>query len=204
MKTLLHARLFVLTQFIFLATFSAIFLRPSDAKTTPLLAQSCTMPPAALASAETREITSQDFGFSFDIPANYRTTLNRNPSGITTIGVMNPSTYEEFQCLTGGVLDPYQTWPGLSVDVSPHSGGSLESVVRSTADSPGSIREISVAGQQAFVYVTDFADMYLYVSFLTPNKKNMVSISSVLRNRSSQSDLFEEDALELIVNSFSF
>jgi hypothetical protein len=160
--------------------------------------------PAELASAETREITNQDFGFSFDIPANYRTVLNQSPSGITTIGVMNPSIYEEFQCLTGGSLGPNQTWPGLNVQVKPLSGGSLLSMVRSVTVDPNSVREISVAGRPAFVYISDASDMYLYVSFLTPDGQNVLSVFSVLRDRTRRADLFESDTMELIVNSFSF
>ena len=74
------------------------------------------------------------------------------------------------------------------------------------------IREITIAKQKAFVSMTkysivgeiDRADTYLQASFLTPDRRNKITISIINAPGENISGSIEEKVFDTVISSFTF
>ena len=170
-----------------------------------LLAQNCPAARDEAASSTSREIRNADYGFTFRVPDNYRTVLHRPYPSDLVISVLNPSEYDNFRCLTGGRLGQGQVWPSLGVYVKPLEGSSLRAhILQSPVVERGSLREATVAGQTALIYLADGHDLSLSVSFLAPSQRQVVTVSTYVKDRDRRDEIYSADAFSLILNSFAF
>lgn len=162
---------------------------------------------------ETRNIKENNFQFSFNIPTNYRTEKKQDGKNLT-ITLHNPADDNFLECCKRN--DPiacgYQTLP-VFVTVQPATSETrlipeLSVFIKRVEN----IRETTIAKQKAFVYTTkstmtgkidaDNVETSLSASFLTPDKRNIVTISTSKYGENISP--VEEKVLNIVVSSFAF
>lgn len=145
----------------------------------------CPDQPITPPASDTRPYQNADYGFSFQIPTNYRAVRFARSSSI--VEVIDPAGYEIGQCLRRAV----ERNPGLASDNGPLpifvdarlSKGTLSLMdnIRETSYSDVDvIREITVAGQPAIVYQLEaliFNIPFTQISFFTPDQRNIITIT---------------------------
>ncbi|MBE9188495.1 hypothetical protein IQ270_28640 [Microcoleus sp. LEGE 07076] len=144
--------------------------------------------PSVAPTKEIRKIREDKFGFSFDIPTNYQ-TQKRQDNTLTSI-LYNPADIKLLECGKKNRLRGYghQTLPVL-VTVQPATPETrLIPELSSTTLRLENIRETTIAKQKAFVYIkkssmtgktnADSVETTLSANFFTPDKQNLVTIST--------------------------
>lgn len=172
----------------------------------------CPRGPSVAPAKETRKIREEKFGFSFDIPTNYQT--EKRQDNTLTISLYNPADIQLLECGKKNRLRGYghQTLP-VWVRVQPATSETRLipelSVFIKRIDN---IRETTIAKQKAFVYITkstmtgkidaDNVETSLSASFLTPDKRNKVTISTSKYGENISA--VEEKVLNIVASSFAF
>lgn len=146
-------------------------------------AQTCRQGAFVQPSSETRAYRNQRIGFTFQLPANYRTMATSSGR----IDVLDPSAFEWTQCIIRNREATELKTSPVSVEVKPvtSSGNqrarNLEAIVR--ANYPwveGAFKSTRVANQSGVTVSyeealggTRVTDVYV----LSPNKRNLIRIS---------------------------
>lgn len=170
----------------------------------------CPRGPSVAPTKETRKIREEKFGFSFDIPTNYQT--EKMQDNTLMIILHNPADIKLLECGKKNRLRGYghQTLPVL-VTVQPATPETrLLPELSSTTLRLENIRETTIAKQKAFVYIKkssmtgklDDVDTSLTANFLTPDKRNLVTISTF--NYGDKISAVEEKVFNTVVSSFAF
>jgi hypothetical protein len=172
----------------------------------------CQRGPSVAPAKETRKIREEKFGFSFDIPTNYQT--EKRQDNTLTISLYNPADIQLLECgkknrLRGAGHGTLPVW----VTVQPTTPETrLLPELSATTLRLENIRETTIAKQKAFVYITkhsldgaeiDKADTYLNASFLTPDKRNIVTIYT-LNFGGKNIGSVEQKVFNIVVSSFAF
>lgn len=207
-------------------------------------AQRCEKPPLVTPAAERREISNQQLGISFKIPENYRTSLLSVPAAsrniengielVSVIDVMNPSVYQEYQCISkspGGGGWGYEP-DSISIAISratrytqltnlaipdPILQQVDPSIAQALASTPSlfQIEELQIAGQKAIRYNSlgyrggPVLAASERISFFTPDRQHVITISvpyaGGFSTRTAQlGERLESSVLEGLVNSLTF
>lgn len=162
---------------------------------------------------ETKNIKENNFQFSFNIPTNYRTEKEQDGKTLT-ITLHNPADDKFLECCKKN--DPiacgYQTLPVFVTVKAATSETRLIPEIGVFIKIIENIRETTIAKQKAFVYTTkstmtgkidaDNVETSLSASFLTPDKRNIVTISTSKYGENISS--VEEKVLNIVVSSFAF
>lgn len=81
----------------------------------PVIAgESCPEGSIEKASEETRTYLNRQYGFSFELPANYRASLNSS-----SISILDPVSYELNQCLMRRQEGTDNFYPEVTVSINP-------------------------------------------------------------------------------------
>lgn len=161
---------------------------------------------------ETRKIKDDNFHLSFDIPTNYRINKTQNDKTLMII-LNNPADTKLLECCQRiRQFDcGYGTLP-VWVKVEPATSETrLIPELSSNIVKLENIRETTIAKQKAFVYITkssltgniNDADTYLTASFLSPDRRNKVTISTLNFGGKNISPV-EQKVFNLVVSSFAF
>ena len=162
---------------------------------------------------ETKNIKENNFQFSFNIPTNYR--IEKEQDGKTlTITLHNPADDKFLECCKKN--DPiacgYQTLPVFVTVKAATSETRLIPEIGVFIKIIENIRETTIAKQKAFVYTTkstmtgkidaDNVETSLSASFLTPDKRNIVTIYTSKYGENISP--VEEKVLNIVISSFNF
>jgi hypothetical protein len=162
---------------------------------------------------ETKNIKENNFQFSFNIPTNYRTEKKQDGKDLT-ISLHNPADDNFLECCKKN--DPiacgYQTLPVFVTVKAATSETRLIPELGVFIKRIDNIRETTIAKQKAFVYTTkstmtgkidaDNVETSLSASFLTPDKRNIITISTSKYGENISP--VEEKVLNIVVSSFAF
>jgi uncharacterized FlgJ-related protein len=171
--------------------------------TLPAAAAGCPQVQSIIAPAKTtKEFHSRPLGIAFQIPENYRVMKLRNHA----IAVMDPNTYKEMQCLQQKRILTDNIPDYVTIDTKRITAENKLAAVN-LRDYVGKyykvkkVEAITIAGQPAVKYVADGMNLYTAVSFLSGDRKTLVTISTHL-------DVAEASAFgstfELILKTFLF
>jgi len=165
-------------------------------------AQDCPRRAVVSPSKETRVIRSDRYGYRFSIPQNYRTMTVRSDG----ILVFDPGTFETAQCLLKSKT-PTEFPASISVYTEPVNSGNRSVTDWVKKQSTVKIIETtSVANQSAVVYTSNTLRFLRNVSFLTPDRKYIITLSVPYQYSGGKwvpSRVFEE-AFKTVVSTFSF
>ncbi|MEK0194977.1 hypothetical protein [Microcoleus anatoxicus] len=173
----------------------------------------CEISPKVPPAKETKKIRDDKFQFSFNVPTNYRIDKRQYGNMLTMI-LRNPADTKFLECchrnrLLGcghGTLDVWVTVTPATPETR------LLPELSATTLRLENIRETTIAKQKAFVYITkhsldgaeiDKADTYLNASFLTPDKRNIVTIYT-LNFGGKNIGSVEQKVFNIVVSSFAF
>jgi hypothetical protein len=172
----------------------------------------CPRGPSVAPAKETRKIREEKFGFSFDIPTNYQT--EKRQDNTLTISLYNPADIKLLECGKKNRLRGYghQTLP-VWVSIQPATSETrLIPELNQITFRLENIRETTIAKQKAFVYIAkstmtgktdaDNVQTSLSANFLTPDKRNLVTISTF--NYGENISAVEEKVVNIVVSSFTF
>ncbi|MEZ2318393.1 MAG: hypothetical protein ACBR15_05195 [Microcoleus sp.] len=182
---------------------------PSELKMTQAQNR-CERGPSVAPSQETRKIREEKFGFAFDIPTNYQT--EKRQDNTLMILLHNPADIKLLECgkKNRQVGYGHQTLPVL-ITVGPATSETrLIPELSSITLRLENIRETTIAGQKAFVYIAkssmtgkiDDAETSLSANFLTPDKRNKITVSTFTYGTKISS--VDEKVFNLVISSFAF
>jgi hypothetical protein len=161
------------------------------------------VPPAQ----DTRIIRNDRFGYRFSIPKNYRTIAGRD----NLIVVLDPASFEWTQCRLRN--RDYSEYYGIIVSASPVNPGnrSIAALVRQNNPTVEKIETTKVANQTAAVYTEQTMGYNKYVSFFTPDRKYMITVSVPYRYQQNSRGEGEwvpissfEEASNTLLSRFTF
>jgi hypothetical protein len=139
------------------------------------LAQTQTCPKAEVVapSNQTRIIRNARFNYRFRIPTNYG-TMAQGDNGIL---VLDPESFKRAQCLVTNRV-PTEYPPGVAVYVETVTPGnrSVSDLVKQKPEAKIT-GTATVANQSAVVYTSNTLGYQKNVSFFTPDRKSMITIS---------------------------
>lgn len=118
-----------------------------------------------------------DFGFSFDIPENYRTVAMMDES----IGIFNPSMYEFLRCVArSGIGTSYQAAMQVNVISAPFYAA--------FRDTPGleSIQIGDIRASARSYRSPQYDEEYIDVLIITPDNQRLIILSGPLDSREMQ------------------
>jgi hypothetical protein len=184
---------------------------PSEWKTAQAQNQ-CERSSRITPAKETRKIKDDKFHLSFDIPTNYGNEKTQDDKTLMII-LNNPADTKLLECCKRiRQFDcGYGTLP-VWVKVEPATSETrLIPELSSTTLRLENIRETTIAKQKAFVYITkssltgniDNADTYLTASFLSPDRRNKFTISTLAFGGKNIGSV-EQKVFNLVVSSFAF
>lgn len=162
---------------------------------------------------EPRKIREEKFQFSFNVPTNYRTEKRQYDNKLS-ISLYNPADIQLLECGKKNRLRGYghQTLPVL-VTVQPATSETrLIPELNQITVRLENIRETTIAKQKAFIYTAkstmtgkidaDNIETSLSANFLTPDKRNLVTISTF--NYGDRISSVEEKVFNIVISSFAF
>lgn len=169
----------------------------------------CERGPSVAPAQETRKIREEKFGFSFDIPTNYRT--EKSQDNTLMIILQNPADTKLLECCRKirQIGCGHQTLPMLvRVQLATPENRLIPEIYQNMRLE--NIRETIIAKQKAFVYITkssmsgkiDDADTSLEASFLTPDKRNKITVSTFTYGAKISS--VDEKVFNMVISSFAF
>lgn len=157
-------------------------------------------------SEQTRMIRQEQFNYRFRVPTNYRTMAFRN----NEILVFDPKTFERAQCFVRNKV-PTELPHGISVYIKPVTSGN-RSVVDLVRQNPlaENIQTTNVSNQTAVTYNASILGYTKNVSFLTPDRRYMITISAPYkfeqnsRGERVPASVFNEKVFDIVVSTFTF
>jgi hypothetical protein len=171
------------------------------ASSHPLQAQVCPKGEVVPPSQQTRIIRSDLLNYRFNIPRNYRTMLFRG-----NVLIYDPATFAQAQCYVKNRV-PSELPRGVSVyikSVNPESRNVTDLVKEQLGVEM--LEPTTVANQSAIVYNTDTLGRWKNISFLTPDRRHMITIAVPYQYSGGKwvtSNRLEE-VFKTVVSSFTF
>lgn len=195
-----------LISFLVCLTFWGIEVSPTPAQNRQFCKRGALVNPAR----ESKKIRNPDFGFVFDIPANYTSETSRSDN-ITYILLYNPNEQELNACCKKNRQIGCDGHPSLvMVKIEPALSDTrllpeLDAVVLRLEN----IKPTTIANQKAVVYTVKSSltggediDTSLTGSFLTPNRKHKITVSAF--SYESTIKPIDERVFQRVISSFAF
>ncbi|MBD2214699.1 hypothetical protein H6G27_33350 [Nostoc linckia FACHB-104] len=165
----------------------------------------------AKASEETKTYSNQNYNFSFQIPANYRTAHLSNKS---TINILDPVSYEIVLCQLRRREPTDDFPPEITVSIIPLKSRNVLDSIQKRQNIKKVLNTTTIAEQQAIIYLDTLSGLdYFNISFPHLNKKYFITITAPVNYKTISTPHGEEyvptgvileDVLEVIVSSFKF
>lgn len=195
-----------LISFMVCLTFWGIEVSPTPAQNRQFCKRGALVNPAR----ESKKIRNPDFGFVFDIPANYTSETSRSDN-ITYILLYNPNEQELNACCKKNRQIGCDGYPSLvTVKIEQALSDTrllpeLDAVVLRLEN----IKPTTVANQKAVVYTVKSSltggkdiDTSLTGSFLTSNRKHKITVSASAYGENINP--IDERVFQRILSSFAF
>jgi hypothetical protein len=180
---------------------------------SPILAQmpreSCPDMPQITPTQESREISNQEFGFKFNIPANYRTEKRQDGNQLIIL-LRNPADIELLECcrINREVGCGHRVYDVvIKVENRP---ANLQNISNITQINSSDIQQIiniietTISNQEAVIYSGKYQPdaIYQYASFFTPDQEYLVTIFA--GDYGDEIDPIDEMVFNQVINSFEF
>lgn len=185
----------------------------------PVKAQSEICPPTGItpASRSTRTYINRQFNFAFNLPENYRLMAN-NASDYFFVSVIDPQEFERARCREQNRNRIQDDNFPFSIKISLKSVNNRNSNLMSlAAEGIGGrflfdngnyqiIRTLTVAGRDAILYRGGLVSDEAFVSFLSPNKKHFITVTSpyFYDGQNQPPEIFNKNVFDLVLDSFTF
>lgn len=195
-----------LISFMVCLTFWGIEVSPTPAQSRQFCKRGALVNPAK----ESKKIRNPDFGFVFDIPANYTSETSRSDN-ITYILLYNPNEQELNACCKKNRQIGCDGYPSLvMVTIKPALSDTrllpeLDAVILRLEN----IKPTTIANQKAVVYTVKSSltggkdiDTSLTGSFLTPNRKHKITVSA--SSYGDNINPIDERVFKRLISSFAF
>ncbi|HEY9605638.1 MAG TPA: hypothetical protein V6C85_28800 [Allocoleopsis sp.] len=135
--------------------------------------QTCPKAEVVAPSSQTKIIRNARFNYRFRIPTNYG-TIAQGDNGIL---VLDPESFKRAQCLvTNRVPTEYPPGVAVYVEAVTPENHSVSDLIKQKPEAKIA-GTTSVANQSAVVYTSDTLGYQKNVSFLTPDRKSIITIS---------------------------
>lgn len=185
----------------------------TQAQSDPCPYQEVTAP-----SQETRTFRHQKLGFSFQLPANYKAI---KPDSSTEVVVIDPASYTFSQCIEKVGIENIpklkgwyegSLWPTISLHSQSGRFKNRQDLLKAIYN-PYHIELLgwtTLAGQEALIYLLDAHEHYIQVSFVTPDKKNLITITTEAEYQPAPSGRYfpsaiqNEQVFQSLLDTFKF
>jgi len=151
---------------------------------------------------QTRIIRNDSYGYRFSIPQNYRSMAFRT----NTVLIFDPGTFEMAQCYIR-TKAPTELPSGISIYVTPVNPGnrSVAALVRQNDPTIEKIENTKVANQTAVSYTSNNQGYQRSVSFFTPNRRYMITVSTPFNlEQGRPTTIFNKEVFDRVLSSFTF
>ncbi len=170
-------------------------------------AQVCRQNEVVSPSKQTRVFRQERFNYSFRLPDNYRVMALRD-NGVL---VLDPNSFETAQCFVRNKAAT-EFPDGISVYSKSVNPGkrSIADIVRQDGIPLENIKTTTVANQAAISYNISAMGYQKSVSFFSPNRKSMITITvpynfeTNARGERFPARIFNEGVFNTVLSSFSF
>lgn len=151
---------------------------------------------------QTRIIRQEKLGYRFSIPNNYKTMA----FGSDRLLVLDPNTFAEAQCLIKNKV-PTELPRSITIYVKSVNlrNRSLVNIVRQDNPTVDKFENTKVANQSAVSYTSDTLGFNKNVSFFTPNRKYLITVSvPFVIEQGRPTTLFNKQVFDKVISSFTF
>jgi len=170
-------------------------------------AQVCRQNEVVSPSKQTRVFRQERFNYSFRLPDNYRVMALRD-NGVL---VLDPNSFETAQCFVRNKAAT-EFPDGISVYSKSVNPGkrSIADIVRQDGIPLENIKTATVANQAAISYNISVMGYQKSVSFFSPNRKSMITITvpynfeTNARGERVPTRIFNEGVFNTVISSFTF
>jgi len=170
-------------------------------------AQVCRQNEVVPPSKQTRVFRQERFNYSFRLPDNYRVMALRD-NGVL---VLDPNSFETAQCFVRNKAAT-EFPDGISVYSKSVNPGkrSIADIVRQDGIPLENIKTATVANQAAISYNISVMGYQKSVSFFSPNRKSMITITvpynfeTNARGERVPTRIFNEGVFNTVISSFTF
>ena len=170
-------------------------------------AQVCRQNEVVSPSKQTRVFRQERFNYSFRLPDNYRVMALRD-NGVL---VLDPNSFETAQCFVRNKAAT-EFPDGISVYSKSVNPGkrSIADIVRQDGIPLENIKTATVANQAAISYNISVMGYQKSVSFFSPNRKSMITITvpynfeTNARGERVPARIFNEGVFNTVISSFTF
>jgi len=170
-------------------------------------AQVCRQNEVVSPSKQTRVFRQERFNYSFRLPDNYRVMALRE-NGVL---VLDPNSFETAQCFVRNKAAT-EFPDGISVYSKSVNPGkrSIADIVRQDGIPLENIKTTTVANQAAISYNISAMGYQKSVSFFSPNRKSMITITvpynfeTNARGERVPARIFNEGVFNTVISSFTF
>ena len=170
-------------------------------------AQVCRQNEVVSPSKQTRVFRQERFNYSFRLPDNYRVMALRD-NGVL---VLDPNSFETAQCFVRNKAAT-EFPDGISVYSKSVNPGkrSIADIVRQDGIPLENIKTTTVANQAAISYNISVMGYQKSVSFFSPNRKSMITITvpynfeTNARGERVPARIFNEGVFNTVISSFTF
>ncbi len=168
-------------------------------------AEICPNGDIAQASEETKTYYNQNYNFSFQIPANYRSA---HLSDKSTINILDPVSYEIVLCQLRRKEPTDNFPPEITVSIIPLKYRNVLDSIQNIRNIKKVLNTTTIAKQKAIIYLDEFSGCdYFNISFPHVNRKYLITISASVAYKKEgnvPTGVILEDVFKLIVSSFQF
>lgn len=183
--------------------FWGIEVSPSPAQSRQICKRGALVNPAR----ESKKIRNPDFGFVFDIPANYSSETSRSDN-ITHILLYNPNEQELNGCCKKNRQIGCDGYPSLvTVKIEPAKSDTRILPEVGADERFENIKPTTIANQKAVIYVVktkvrNGSYTSLTASFIAPNTKHKITVSAF--SYESTIKPIDERVFQRVISSFDF
>ncbi|RCJ38712.1 hypothetical protein A6770_12445 [Nostoc minutum NIES-26] len=151
---------------------------------------------------QTRIIRQEKLGYRFSIPNNYRTMAFRSDQLL----VLDPNSFAEAQCLVKNKV-PTELPNSITIYIKSVNSRnrSLANVVKQDNPTADKFENIKVANQTALSYTSDTLGFNKNVSFFTPNRTHLITVSVPFGIEEGRpTNIFNKEVFDKVISSFTF
>lgn len=165
-------------------------------------AQVCPQKGVVPAAIKPRTIRQEKFGYRFNIPDNYRALAVRE-NGIL---VLDPNSFTTAQCqIRNKVPTEYPKNIAIYTTTVNSKNRNLAEIIKQSDPTAEKFTNTKVANQAAISYISNSLGSEKKVTFFSPNRKYMITVSAPYNfNQGRPTTIFNEAVFNRILSSFSF
>lgn len=165
-------------------------------------AQVCLRKPVVPAANSTKFFNQNQFKYRFKIPTNYKVLAIRE-NGLL---VLDPKSYARSKCFIRNKVTTEYTY-GIYVSAQPikPSNQNLAAIVKQNNPLVENIQATKIDNKSAVSYTSSTLGYEKSVSFFTPDKKYLITISAPFEIKQGvPTVIFNKDVFESVLATFSF